>query len=61
MTEIEDKLDDFVTFYLDKYGGGNTFEELLEEFDLSPSQVFIHLYNTGMLNPETLKELTPVG
>lgn len=32
-----------------------TFEELLEEYDLSPHQVFLILYQNGMIDDELLE------
>jgi uncharacterized protein (DUF433 family) len=41
-----------IDYYLEDY----TFEEFLENFDLEPVDVFMHLYVTGMIDEEKMKE-----
>lgn len=33
-----------------------SFRDLLEDFDLTPEEVFIHLVETGMIDTEKLEE-----
>jgi hypothetical protein len=42
-------------FIDDELEDGRTFEEILELFDLSPGEVFNHLFESGMID-ETLLE-----
>jgi hypothetical protein len=53
MSEIDNEIADFVRSELND---GITFEELLEAYDLTPENVFVHLFNTGMIDEEVLKE-----
>lgn len=50
-TDKEKLLEDFVEGFLDDY----SFEELLEEFDLHPVEVFTHLYFSGLIDTELLE------
>jgi predicted DNA-binding protein YlxM (UPF0122 family) len=52
-TELEKELEDFVESYLDDY----SFEELLEEFNMSPSDVFKELYFSGFIDQDLLENL----
>ena len=36
------------------------FVALLEEFNLTPEEVFVILYESGMLNEELLEEMCPL-
>jgi len=53
MSEIDNEIADFVRSELND---GITFEEFLEAYDLTPENVFVHLFNTGMIDEEVLKE-----
>lgn len=32
-----------------------SFGDFLERFDLTPEEVFLHLYESGMINPDTFE------
>lgn len=49
--DINQELEEFVDNYLEDY----SFEELLEEFDLTPHEVFTHLFYTGLIDEDRLK------
>lgn len=49
--EVKKRLEEIVNWYLEDY----SFEELLEEFDLTPSEVFIHLFNSGLIDETRLE------
>ena len=51
LDSLEDKLTEVVEGYLEDYA----FEDLLEDFDITPAQAFIVLYNEGLID-ETLLE-----
>lgn len=36
------------------------FEDLLEQFNLTPEDVFLHLYDTGQIDEELLKGIISV-
>lgn len=40
------ELQDYISLALED----NSFEEILEAFDLDPSEVFVMLYNNGMID-----------
>ena len=44
--DIETGLVNVVEGYLEDY----SFEDLLEEFDLTPSEVFVHLWEAGLID-----------
>lgn len=44
------KLEDFITLALED----NTFEDILEKFDLTPQEVFTILYEGGHIDEEVL-------
>lgn len=33
---------------------GNTLEQILEEFNLDPADVFVFLFNSGLIDPDLL-------
>lgn len=45
------KTEEFVELYLEN----GTFEELLEEFDLTPIEVFVVLLENGLIDEELLE------
>jgi 3-oxoacyl-[acyl-carrier-protein] synthase III len=45
------ELEDFVTLELQE----KSFEDVLESFDLTPQEVFVLLYNNGMIDDEILE------
>lgn len=45
------KIEDFVSIQLKE----KTFEEILEDFDLSPEEVFWNLYSNGLIDDEILE------
>lgn len=49
--EMKQRLEQILEWYLEDY----SFEEFLEEFDLTPAEVFIHLFNTGLIDEERLE------
>lgn len=49
----EKEIEDFVDLMLE----GETFEELLERFDITPYEAFQCLYDNGLININELKEL----
>ena len=44
-------LEDFIALALEE----KSFEEVLEKFDLSPAEVFVTLYNLGLIDDEILE------
>lgn len=50
--EVNKRLEQIVEWYLEDY----SFENFLEEFDLTPAEVFIHLFNTGMIDEDKLEK-----
>ena len=47
------KIEDLVEEYLEE----NDFEDLLEEFDLTPTDVMLDLFHSGKLDEEVLENL----
>ena len=47
----KNKIEDFVSLFLET----NSFEDLLERFDLTPADVFTLLYNAGHIDEEILE------
>lgn len=45
------QIEDVVSSELEK----RTFEELLEDFDLTPEEVFFFLYQSGLIDDEILE------
>lgn len=54
--ELERYLEDVVENYLSE----KSAEDLFEEFDLTVAEVFIHLFNTGMIDETELERITGV-
>jgi hypothetical protein len=50
---INQSLEDVVQDVLDD----NDFEDLLEQFDISKLEVFMHLLNSGLIDIEQFKEI----
>lgn len=48
---MKTKTEEFVELYLEN----GTFEELLEEFDLTPIEVFVVLLENGLIDEELLE------
>jgi len=48
---VRKELEDFIRTEIDD---GISFEEILERFDLTPEEVFIHLFLSGMIDEEVL-------
>lgn len=44
------KIEDYITLALEN----NTFEEILERYDISVQEAFLILYNNGHISEETL-------
>lgn len=42
-------------FIDDELKDGKTFEEILELFDLTPGAVFVHLFDSGLIDEEILE------
>lgn len=53
---MKNKIEKFVEAYLEDY----TFEELLEEFDITPVDAFLVLFDNGLVDEEILEEYTLV-
>lgn len=51
-SEYQNELADYIRSELDD---GVSFEEILEEFDLTPEEVFVSLYMAGMIDDDVLK------
>lgn len=51
---IENKLRAFIATELDE---GADFTEILESFDIDPADLFVMLYDQGLLNPEQLSAM----
>jgi hypothetical protein len=52
-TEVTDnQIADYIRAELDD---DIPFEEILEDFDLTPEEVFVFLFNSGKIDPETLE------
>lgn len=49
LKEIEKKTNDFLS--------QGSLEELLEKFDLTPTEVFMRLYQDGLIDDDILEEL----
>lgn len=49
---MKTKREEFVEYYLDELGD---FEDLLEEFDLSPLEVFETLFESGLIDEVLLE------
>jgi len=47
------ELEDFVSLALEE----KSFEDVLEIFDLTPQEVFVLLYNNGMIDDEILERV----
>lgn len=47
-----DKIIDFVTYALEN----SSFDEILEKFDLTPQEVFVILYEAGLIEESTLEQ-----
>ena len=50
---FEQKIEDGVSNFLEE----NTFEELLEHFDITPEQAFITLFNSGDIDEDIMEEI----
>lgn len=48
---IRNDLEDFIRSEIED---GIPFEEILERFDLTPEEVFVHLFLSGMIDEEVL-------
>jgi hypothetical protein len=48
---LEDELSDYVR---DEMDDGATFEDILEDFDITPAQAFVVLFNAGLVDEEVL-------
>ncbi len=51
---MKTKTEEFVELYLEN----GTFEELLEEFDLTPIEVFVVLLENGLIDEELLERFS---
>jgi hypothetical protein len=49
---MKNKIEKFVEAYLEDY----TFEELLEEFDITPVDAFLVLFDNGLVDEEIIEE-----
>ncbi len=54
--ETDRRLEELISDHLEQY----TFEEFLEEFDLTPVEVFINLYYSGLIDDVDLQRVFPV-
>jgi len=52
MTEIEKQIEDVLNYHLEDY----SFEEFLEELDLTPYEVFLNAFNNGLVDEELFFE-----
>lgn len=48
------KIEDVISLALDEV----SFEEILEQFDVTPIQAFLVLYNSGLIDEEILEGLS---
>lgn len=46
-------IEEFVQLMLED----ETFEELIERFDVTPFEAFMCIFNNGLIDPESLEEL----
>jgi hypothetical protein len=46
---------------IDSYLEDNSFEDFLEEFDLTPLEVLVVLFRDGMIDERELERFQPVG
>lgn len=49
--KIYDELEDFVD---NELGDGVSFEDLLDEFDVTPGQAFVTLFKAGLIDEDVL-------
>jgi hypothetical protein len=49
----KNELEDIISNLLED----NSFEDVLEKFDLTPTEVFVLLYNQGLIDEEVLKSI----
>ena len=52
----EERISKYVSLYLQH----SDFEDLLEMFDLTPEEVFVHLYDAGKIDEELLSDIISV-
>ncbi len=52
MTELEKQIEEVLNYHLEDY----SFEEFLEEFDLTPFDVFLAAFNNGLVDEELFFE-----
>ena len=52
-TMMKKRIEDFMEEYLEE----NDFEDLLEEFDLTPTAVMLELFQSGRIDEELLNTL----
>ena len=46
--------------YVSLYLQHSDFEDLLEQFNLTPEDVFVHLFDSGKIDEDLLKEIISV-
>ena len=52
MTELEKQIEEVLNYHLEDY----SFEEFLEELDLTPFDVFLAAFNNGLVDEELFFE-----
>lgn len=52
MTEVEKQIEEVLNYHLEDY----SFEEFLEELDLTPFDVFLAAFNNGLIDEELFFE-----
>jgi len=50
--DIGKEIEDVIDYYLEDY----SFEDFLEEFNLTPAEVFIAAFNAGLVDEDLLKD-----
>lgn len=51
---IDERIEDLLNYYLDD---GMSFEEFLEFFNLTPLDIFLNAYYSGLIDEEDLEKL----
>jgi len=50
---FDSKLEDFLDYHLEDI----SFEDFIENFDMTPKEVFLNMYYTGLIDDEDLKRV----
>lgn len=56
---FNDDFDRRLENFLEEYMEDKTFEEFIEEFDMVPSDVFLNMYYSGLIDDRDLERVFP--